>query len=88
MVSEIVDERFSIEQLAGSGGMGTVYRARDARTGAAVALKVLVGHLREDARVRFEREARISNVDWRDSFLRNVPENARTLHLAQRWLED
>ncbi|WP_437753940.1 serine/threonine-protein kinase [Sorangium sp. So ce1389] len=38
---EIVDERFEIEGLAGSGGMGHVYRARDRRTGDTVALKVL-----------------------------------------------
>ncbi|WP_437777356.1 protein kinase domain-containing protein [Sorangium sp. So ce1097] len=38
---EIVDERFEIEGLAGSGGMGDVYRARDRRTGDIVALKVL-----------------------------------------------
>ncbi|HTN87090.1 MAG TPA: protein kinase [Sorangium sp.] len=38
---EIVDERFEIEGLAGSGGMGHVYRARDRRTGDIVALKVL-----------------------------------------------
>ncbi|XYH95857.1 protein kinase domain-containing protein [Sorangium sp. So ce1128] len=38
---EIVDARFEIEGLAGSGGMGHVYRARDRRTGNTVALKVL-----------------------------------------------
>ncbi|WP_437687359.1 protein kinase domain-containing protein [Sorangium sp. So ce176] len=38
---EIVGERFEIEALAGSGGMGHVYRARDRRTGDTVALKVL-----------------------------------------------
>ncbi|WP_441293083.1 protein kinase domain-containing protein [Sorangium sp. KYC3313] len=40
-VGEIVDERFQIEGLAGSGGMGHVYRARDRRSGDTVALKVL-----------------------------------------------
>ncbi|WP_437587922.1 protein kinase domain-containing protein [Sorangium sp. So ce1000] len=40
-VGEIVDERFQIEGLAGSGGMGHVYRARDRQSGDAVALKVL-----------------------------------------------
>ncbi|AUX46951.1 protein kinase [Sorangium cellulosum] len=38
---EIVGERFEIEGLAGSGGMGHVYRARDRHTGDTVALKVL-----------------------------------------------
>ena len=53
---DIVDQRFSIEHLAGSGGMGAVHRARDTRTGSPVALKVLLGVLREDAVVRFAGE--------------------------------
>jgi tetratricopeptide (TPR) repeat protein len=35
-----VAERFEIERVAGSGGMGTVYRAKDRLTGECVALKV------------------------------------------------
>ncbi|XXX73112.1 protein kinase [Sorangium sp. So ce134] len=52
-----VDEgRFEIERLAGSGGMGDVYRARDRASGRAVALKVLQGASADDLR-RFAREA-------------------------------
>jgi eukaryotic-like serine/threonine-protein kinase len=54
---QVIDDRFLIEALAGAGGMGAVYRARDALTGMPVALKLLVGQLRADAKVRFEREA-------------------------------
>ena len=49
-------ERFELEGLAGSGGMGAVYRARDLSTDTVVALKIL---LRASDGPRFEREARI-----------------------------
>src|SRR5690349_14230982 len=38
---EVVGGRFAIERLAGAGGMGAVFRARDLEAGSAVALKVL-----------------------------------------------
>lgn len=52
----LIDRRFEVQRLVGSGGMGAVYRARDRRTGGPVAVKVL--HERTPALVeRFEREA-------------------------------
>jgi serine/threonine protein kinase len=50
---------YRIEEKIGSGGMGTVYRARNERTGEDVAVKVLSGGLLADdkARRRFRHEA-------------------------------
>ncbi|HEX2568437.1 MAG TPA: serine/threonine-protein kinase, partial [Polyangia bacterium] len=54
---DVIGERFEIQRLAGSGGMGAVYRALDRSTGGAVALKILRGGKREDE-LRLAREAR------------------------------
>jgi len=51
---------YEIVAPLGAGGMGEVYRARDTRLGRDVAVKVLSAEVseREDARARFESEAR------------------------------
>ncbi|MBX3199515.1 MAG: protein kinase [Labilithrix sp.] len=57
-MERILAERFEIERLVGSGGMGEVYRAKDRLTGGLVAVKVLYGSLTREAD-RFKREAQI-----------------------------
>jgi len=51
---------FEIQELIGAGGMGRVYRAKDARLGRDVAIKVLPDELlsNPERRARFEREAK------------------------------
>src|SRR5688572_32385261 len=52
---------FEIVELIGAGGMGEVYRARDARLQRDVALKILPDHLTDDPErlARFQREAQV-----------------------------
>ncbi len=86
---DIVAGRFEIDRLAGSGGMGAVYRAIDRRTGQPVALKVLHGHSGAHAD-RFAREARLLSELRHPGIVRFVGSGATDRgdgFIVMEWLE-
>jgi eukaryotic-like serine/threonine-protein kinase len=84
----VVSDRFVIERLAGSGGMGTVYRALDRLSGAPVALKVLTRWGEHEQ--RFAQEARMLAELNHPAIVRYVA-HGETAHgqpyLAMQWLD-
>jgi serine/threonine protein kinase len=82
-------DRFVVERLAGSGGMGDVYRARDRETGEHVALKIM--HAREGANPQwFFREGRVLAELRVPGIVRYVAHGLTpdgTPYLAMEWLE-
>src|SRR4051794_9854437 len=60
MVGEVIAGRYELQQLVGTGGMSSVYRARDRLLERDVALKVLHDQYSNDESYveRFRREAR------------------------------
>ena len=60
MVGELIADRYELEELVGSGGMSSVYRAHDRLLERSVALKILHEQYGRDADYveRFRREAR------------------------------
>jgi predicted Ser/Thr protein kinase len=82
-------DRFVIEALAGRGGMGVVYRARDRHTGGLVALKLLT--LDGDAQLeRFRREARVLASLRHPAIVGHVDDGrtpAGDLYIAMEWIE-
>jgi hypothetical protein len=87
----LIDNRFVVEAVAGQGGMGTVYRALDQRTGQAVALKLLhPGGITQKESERFLREVRLLS-ELRHPGIVAYISHGRTEqdqpYLAMEWLE-
>src|SRR5262247_1138478 len=86
---EMIAGRFSIERVAGAGGMGTVFRALDAEGGGPVALKLL-GREGNAEQARFVREARVLSALEHPGIVRYVAHGLSTAgepFLAMEWLE-
>src|SRR5262252_7076146 len=89
MIGRVVAGRFELQHEAGSGGMGTVYRARDLTDGATVAVKVLTGHERREAE-RFGLEAAILADLTHPAIVRYVAHGVTDKgdhYIAMEWLE-
>lgn len=88
--AQLYDERFQVISLAGTGGMGAVFRALDTRTGQVVALKVLLSSMKPDAETRFEREARALSELNHPAVVRYVGRGRTSQgqpYLAMEWVE-
>jgi serine/threonine protein kinase len=57
MIGQTLNERYRIEELVGEGATAIVYRATDLRLQRDVAVKILLPHVNQTTRRRFEREA-------------------------------
>src|SRR5882724_7195974 len=86
---DVLDGRFELERIAGIGGMGTVFRARDRTSGEPVAVKMLRSGP-GDGSARFLREIRVLQTLRHPGIVRYVADGAtpaRELWLAMEWLE-
>jgi serine/threonine protein kinase/tetratricopeptide (TPR) repeat protein len=86
---EVVSDRFRIEQAAGAGGMGRVYRALDQLSGEAVAVKVL-RHEGEDHARRLTHEARLLASLGHPAIVRYVAHGvlrSGAPYLVMEWVE-
>ncbi|WP_053719151.1 serine/threonine-protein kinase [Saccharothrix sp. NRRL B-16348] len=59
LTGEVVDGRYALGSLYGSGGMAEVYRAVDTRLDRNVAIKFFLGEASGEDRIRLDREAQV-----------------------------
>jgi len=88
-MGNILAGRWRLERIAGTGGMGEVFEARDLNSGQRVAVKVLrFSHA--DQLVRFEREARILAEIDHPNIVRYIDYAVAVLgqpYLVMEWLD-
>jgi tetratricopeptide (TPR) repeat protein len=88
-IGDVLADRFELEALAGAGGMGAVWRARDRVLGQTVALK-LIGEAEEPMARRFDREVEVLSHLSHPGIVSYVA-HGRTSeggrYLAMEWLE-
>jgi tetratricopeptide (TPR) repeat protein len=93
-VGDCIDGRYVLESVAGEGGMGTVYRARDTTSGKFVALKV-IGRIAAQppsptSRARFAREIRVLSQLSHPNVVRYLQDGLTAdgrPYFAMEWLE-
>jgi streptogramin lyase len=82
---------YLVEGIAGQGGMGDVYRARDERVGRDIALKLIKPAYARDAsfRERFKRESRLAAQIEHPNVVPvySAGEEAGQLYIAMRYIE-
>lgn len=89
LTGDIIDDRFELLACTGSGGMGTVYRARDLTTQDLVAIKVLHEDS-EGTTARFAKEANVLATLEHAHIVRYIAHGIAStgeLYLAMEWLE-
>src|SRR5215468_5963651 len=86
---EQLDDRFELEQPIGSGGMGTVFRARDPISGETVAVKI-VSDAQSHLADRFAREVKVLAELSHPGIVRYIAHgvtSAGKLFLAMEWVD-
>jgi serine/threonine protein kinase len=89
-IGEVLDERFSILQLVGTGGMGSVFKAMDLTTGRAAAIKIPFFQLESNPAFfsRFQREIEIGRTLDHPGILKTLAvDHASRPYLAMEYIE-
>jgi eukaryotic-like serine/threonine-protein kinase len=88
-IGDVIGDRFELEAVAGEGGLGVVFRARDQLHGGRVALKLLK-RPSPAIQQRFEREAQVLATLDHPAIVRYVHHglsDSGSLHLVMEWLD-